>query len=115
MLAAACGATLLYLFDPVVDDKYFPKCPSFWLFGVYCPGCGITRALHQLLHGHLLAALAYNSLAILAAPVLVWMAFKPRWIYHPTTPKVAFFLLLAYGLMRNIPYYPFLLLAPHVT
>lgn len=113
LLLLGAGALLLYSFDPSAPNNYFPRCPSYWFFGVYCPGCGITRALHALLHGDVAQALAYNPLAILAAPVLLWMAFKPNWIYHPLTPRVAFFVLVGYGVMRNIPYAPFSLLAPH--
>ena len=113
LLLLGAGALLLYTFDPSAPNNYFPRCPSYWLFGVYCPGCGITRALHALLHGNVAQALAYNPLAILSAPIVLWMAFKPRWIYHPLTPKIVFAVLLGYALLRNIPSEPFIWLAPH--
>ena len=112
-LTLGLALALLYVFDPSAANNYFPKCPSYWLFDVYCPGCGITRALHALLHGNFLQALAYNPLAILAAPLLIWMAFKPRWMQHPITPKIAFVVLVGYAVLRNMPYEPFVWLAPH--
>lgn len=113
LLVLGAGLIIIYNFNPVDGASYYPKCPSFWLTGLYCPGCGITRALHQLLHGNIRAALAYNPLAIIVSPLVIWMMFKPHWIYHSMTPKIAFVVLVAYGILRNIPYYPFLLLAPH--
>lgn len=113
LLLAGAGLALLYAFDPSAAGNYFPKCPSYWWFGVYCPGCGITRALHALLHGQWAQAFAYNPLAILVAPLLLWMAFKPAWIYHPLAPKIAFAVLVGYGVLRNIPSEPFIWLAPH--
>lgn len=39
----------------------FPwKCPIYSLFGIRCPGCGITRALICLIHGNFIEALQYN-------------------------------------------------------
>jgi hypothetical protein len=104
---------LLYVFDPSAAGNFFPKCPSYAFLGLYCPGCGITRALHALLHGQWAQAMAYNPLAMLTAPLLLWMVFKPAWLYHPITPKIAFVVLVLYAVLRNIPYAPFSLLAPH--
>jgi hypothetical protein len=44
-----------------------PFCPSALLFGVPCPGCGLTRATVAMLHGDFTAALHLHPLA----PVLV--------------------------------------------
>jgi hypothetical protein len=53
-------------------------CPSRWL-GWRCPGCGMTRALALLLHGHWRAAIAQNPRVVLVAPLLLWIAFgEPR-------------------------------------
>lgn len=40
--------------------RYFPKCPVKMLTGLQCPGCGVQRAAHSLLHGELGEALSYN-------------------------------------------------------
>jgi hypothetical protein len=42
-------------------------CPVRSALGVPCPGCGLTRGLLELLHGHPSAALAAHPLAPLAA------------------------------------------------
>jgi len=39
-----------------------PTCPLHALTGLYCPGCGGTRAIQALLHGDPGRALAYNPL-----------------------------------------------------
>jgi hypothetical protein len=38
-------------------------CPFLNLFGVPCPGCGLTRAISLLAHGDLHAALAFHAFA----------------------------------------------------
>lgn len=49
--------------------------PSFCLirrvFGVPCPGCGMTRALSCAAHGHPRRAIAYNSRVIVVLPLLI--------------------------------------------
>lgn len=48
--------------------------PTFCLvrriFGVPCPGCGMTRALSCALHGHPRRAVAYNSRIVIVLPLL---------------------------------------------
>lgn len=58
-LAAATALAVLYL---CVLRYYLPQIPCFFIrvFGFYCPGCGGTRALRALLHGHILKALWYH-------------------------------------------------------
>ena len=71
--AAVCGALIivaaagLLAMDPV-RGGILPGCPFHALTGLYCPGCGSCRALHQLLSGHVGAAISYNLLTILALP-----------------------------------------------
>ena len=101
----------------------FPPCPFLWLTGWYCPGCGSLRALHQLLHGNLRAAFAFNPLAVLSIPFLVyggisWTVFLlrgrhfPR-IFIPGRVIWAFgFAIMLFGILRNLPVSPFHLLAP---
>lgn len=69
LAAAAGGAALVYLVDPAAS-RLFPPCPFLALTGLLCPGCGTTRAAHQLLHGHPVAALELNPLLPLYLPFL---------------------------------------------
>lgn len=58
-LAAAAALAVLYL---CVLRNYFPAVPCFFstVLGIYCPGCGGTRALSALLHGHFFSAVWYH-------------------------------------------------------
>ena len=47
------GAVYLFVFEPG-KSGFFPICIFRFLTGFTCPGCGTTRALHQILHGHFL-------------------------------------------------------------
>jgi hypothetical protein len=119
----ACGVAIVYWFDPV-GAAWYPKCPFHLLTGWHCPGCGSSRAAHALLHGDLQGALAYNSLVVCAAPLLLAFSIAHvvshgRWSTHWTTrlsPRWIWLVvaaLAAFTVLRNIPAYPFNLLAPH--
>ncbi len=51
--------------------RYFemPPCTFLSVLGFYCPGCGGTRAVAALLHGHLLHSLWYHPLVMYIAVV----------------------------------------------
>lgn len=46
-----------------------PPCLFFRLTGLYCPGCGGTRACLALLHGHFLASLIYHPVVLYGTAV----------------------------------------------
>src|ERR1700730_15059946 len=73
-LGIAAGAIFLYLFNPAspTNQGIFPQCPFRLLTGWQCPGCGSTRAFHQLLHGHFLAASELNPLMVLTLPFIIY-------------------------------------------
>jgi hypothetical protein len=103
---------ILFFFDPV-RVGIFPVCPLHHYTGWWCPGCGTTRAFHQLLHGNLREAFRLNPLAVASLPLLGYFAvyrdrltFKPDWLWVLLGAVVMF------GVLRNIPAYPFTLLAP---
>lgn len=60
-LAAGAGIWAVYHF--ALGDTV-PRMPFFFdkVLGIYCPGCGGTRALTALVHGRLLEALWYHPL-----------------------------------------------------
>lgn len=58
--------------DPHTSGRY-PSCPWHAVTGLWCPGCGGLRAVHDLAHGQLGVALHENLLVVLVAPSLaVW-------------------------------------------
>jgi hypothetical protein len=73
----AAGA-VLFFFNPV-EHRFFPPCLFQKLTGWYCPGCGATRALHQLLHGNVGAALRCNALLVLSLPIPAWVTARFFW------------------------------------
>jgi hypothetical protein len=114
--------TTLYAFNPL-STEFYPICPFFALTGLYCPGCGTCRALHELLHGHFAQALGLNPLMLISLPFLGYLLLP--YIAYAVTGKnvsvvsipalwarLALFAILAYWVLRNVPYFPFDLLAP---
>src|SRR5690348_15182815 len=69
------AAIFLFWFDPSQSALY-PLCYFHRLTGLWCPGCGSLRALHQLLHGNLSAALHYNALLVLSLPLIAWLGWR---------------------------------------
>ncbi len=118
---AIAGTALLYRFDPNAADSPFLPCIFYSLSGWWCAGCGITRALHALVHGDITGALAMNPLAVLLLPMgalaLLWNAgWRPQWaqpiIRLMTRPMLWVILIPVYWLARNLPWAPFSWLAP---
>ena len=122
-VSVAVGALgFLYLFNPGASALY-PTCPFLAFTGCYCPGCGSLRALHQLMRGRLVTAFGLNPLMVLSVPFIGYF-FVSRTMFavagHPlktffVRPVLIWALLgaiLAYWVLRNIPTYPFSLLAP---
>ena len=65
---------LLWWFDPA--DADLSLCAFHAVTGLNCPGCGATRATHELLHGRLLMALHHNALWVLSLPIAVYLALS---------------------------------------
>lgn len=73
--AVAIGAicAIVYAFPPA-QYRFYPVCPIYRLTGWLCPGCGLTRGLHALLHGDIFAAVTFNPLLVLITPLLAALA-----------------------------------------
>ncbi len=122
IISLVAGASvMLFLFDP---NRYpfYPICLFHKITGLSCPGCGSLRALHQLLHGRLAAALHFNALLVVSLPLLAWLAIvvavrklrqrpeaftiRPRWLWWALATMVVF------GVLRNLPVPQLAWLAP---
>jgi hypothetical protein len=113
----ALGVWLLRTFDPGAAGSLFPSCLFHDLTGWYCPGCGITRALHALVHFDLMRAFAMNALLVACLPLLTVMAlqeFTHRALLPAAVSRAAFNgrvwigALLVFGIARNLPGLEFL-------
>ena len=70
IIVAICTTMIaLYFLNPI-DFVWMPKCPVKLLLGIDCPGCGVQRAVHALLHGHYKEAIGYNLFLVVAFPYL---------------------------------------------
>jgi hypothetical protein len=109
-------------FNPVTAG-FFPTCPLYSMTGIYCPGCGMTRAVHALLQGDIAGAFHFNAIFplyaflfgyfILSGMLTVARGYGLTYkIFRPWMMFGFLGLTLAFAVMRNIPGYPFNLLAP---
>jgi Protein of unknown function (DUF2752) len=110
--AALLAGALAYigLVDPHKPDSIFPICPFRLLTGLNCPGCGTLRMIHDVLHGHLAAAINDNIAVLVGIPLLAgWMVLRRRGGKMPLTlPAAAAVMvtLLAWTVVRNLPGFP---------
>jgi hypothetical protein len=122
LFVAALGVILLRVFDPATAG-IFPPCPLHYLTGWYCPGCGSLRAMHALLHGNLQQAWAMNPLTIMLLPFVAYGlasellgVVRGRGLPQPVLPasyiRALCGVIVLFGIVRNLPLYPFSLLAP---
>ena len=63
------------------------RCPFYLLFGVPCPGCGITRAYRALLSGNVAEAFALNPM-FLPAGLAFWYVIHRRFLPKHPGPRV---------------------------
>lgn len=60
--------------------------------GLYCPGCGGTRAAIALLHGRLITSFLYHPLVIYCAAVGVWFGISYLIYWRTKNPKYRLYL-----------------------
>ncbi|TDH28763.1 DUF2752 domain-containing protein [Segetibacter sp. 3557_3] len=115
---------LLYFFIDARYSTIFPRCPFNLVTGLLCPGCGSQRAISAILHGDFLHALRLNLLLVLSLPLIVYSALvhtlnafrtiqlRQTIFYSPLFVKLFLAAVILFWVLRNIPVYPFTLLAP---
>lgn len=121
VIGIAIGAFVVGYFNPATAG-FFPQCPFHALTGLNCPGCGMTRGFNALFHGDILSALHFNALLpffsfffgyftvslflfAVRGRGLSWKFFTPTFLY------IFLVLTIVFAIVRNLPFYPFNLLA----
>lgn len=111
LLPVGVVLTLLWRYPPGTVS-FWPRCQIQKLTGLYCPGCGMTRALARLVRGDVLGSLSYNVLLIPFVCLLVALFFSARLRQNGDLAWKMCIFLLVFTVLRNLPWYPFVLLAP---
>lgn len=96
-VAAIAAATVVR--DPHIPGSW-AVCPTYALFGVYCPGCGSLRALHDLAVGHWGEGLGHNLLVAPAVGFLVYGAVRSP---APVWSRVWLWGIVLFTVLRNVP------------
>jgi hypothetical protein len=123
IILVAFISALFVFFIPPGEGSLYPPCMFHLLTGLYCAGCGSTRAIHYFLHGRIVKAFSYNPLVvILLVPLgffvlnhLRFVLWGKKWRIPEIKTKYIWLLIIIiflYWILRNIPHYPFTLLAP---
>lgn len=120
--AMTVGSAAVWYFDPI-SSGLFPACPLYTTTGFACPGCGMTRGFHALFHGDVPTALDFNALIPLVVVFFGYLflsmlsvAIRGRGFsigkWNLSLLWITFGLLIVFGILRNLPYYPFNILFP---
>lgn len=120
--ASTAAAATGYFGVVAAIDPFRPMavgCPIHGLTGGFCPGCGSTRAVHELLHGDVVASLVCHPmvLPLLGLAGYLWASWivrrrgshdRHRWARSATQLPAAVPVLLAVAfvaltIVRNVP------------
>ncbi len=113
-----------YTYNPADHSESFVSCPSKSFLGLNCPGCGSQRLIHHLLHLDFGQAFRYNPLLFILFPFVIYLCYiflsnlsfgtkyRVKILYKNWFVYVIFGVFILYGILRNLPWYPFTLLAP---
>lgn len=111
LVVVALAVAVLLRFPPG-QYSFYPQCPIDRSLHLQCPGCGSTRAVAALLHGHIAEAMRLNALTTLLTPFAVIYAaacyrrfLRSEPIQLPRLPPSAIYASLAaavlFAIVRN--------------
>jgi hypothetical protein len=130
LLLLLAGGLLIFLllqYDPVNAGKraIYLFCPLNKLTGLYCPGCGMTRAGFDILHFDIISAIHNNALIVFVfGPFAAYMALREYLFFIMQKqvlpfPKLKTWMIIliviitvAFTILRNLPFAPFNWIAP---
>lgn len=87
-----------------------PVCPFHKVTGLWCPGCGLTRAMTQLVQGDVAAAVRLNVFAPAFFLIIFWSSLT--WVIGSGLPRLSqlpaavwrsmLMVLVAFAILRNL-------------
>lgn len=102
---------LIFIYFSVPTKGPILPCIFNKVTGLYCPGCGMTRAIHSILRFQFIQALQYNALS-LAIPLFLITYCISKYKKMETISKYLLILMIvvsvSYGILRNIPKFAYL-------
>ena len=110
--AAVCILCFLYIVN-IENSVLAPKCIFYTYTGFKCPGCGLQRMMHSLMHGDINIAFRYNyfipfiCITLILAMILLWLKNKgcyviPKWITKRNIALGHVVLYFTWWLLRNM-------------
>lgn len=124
LLVLGLASAAFHLRQNGAEASFLPPCVLYQATSLHCAGCGMTRATHAALNGRFTEAFSHNPLGIILLPIALFaIALEViAWVRgRPGGPRLRLgrrglwalvVLILAYWVLRNIPYWPFTILAP---
>ncbi len=108
------GVGYIVAHDPHTPSATF-VCPLWAATGLYCPGCGGTRAVYDLAHGDVVGAMSMHPLFTLSVPLLgvLWVRWVLRgqgvslkeWPFPTWLAIVIPAVIVAFTVLRNVPFF----------
>ena len=114
-----CGYVAILVIVTLFLLHFIPyECPFLKYFHIWCSGCGGTRMIHSILHFQFYQAFRYNALLFILLmigiiySVVVFIIYqKKKVLYVPSYYTLLFilFLVILFMILRNIPYFSYLI------
>ncbi len=105
-----CFCAFLY-FSPLSFNDVMPECWFYHSFGLYCPGCGGTRAVTSFFNGRIISSIGYNAFVPYVFSVFgIFMIssflhyvfnIKRRFLLRPVYFYIAAFIIVGQCLIKN--------------
>ena len=94
------------------------NCIFHEITNLYCPGCGITRAIFSLMELNIINAIKYNILIVTVIPLIIvnylvkiinWINLKKqKELYPKSIWNIILIFVILFGILRNFELFSFL-------
>lgn len=114
-IAILCLGIFLYI---LYDFHIRIPCAFKTLTHLNCPSCGVSRMCVSISHGDIKSAFYYNQVLVFLTPLiaLYYIFYQIRYIrtgqrktskLESNTMILIIVILIIYGIVRNLPFYPY--------